>query len=408
MRLMVYSHDAYGLGNLRRMLAICTHLLAEIPNLSILLISGSPMLHSFRLPKGLDYIKLPCLNRGLFGNLSAKYLGTDTEETIHLRSQLILSGTSKFKADLLLVDKKPYGINHELAETLNFLQEKRPQVKRVLLLRDILDRSDRTIAEWQKHDYYGAIQSLYHQVLVVGDPDVFNLTQEYQFPLAAAQKVRFCGYIRKPMGDRSRTEIRQELRVQAPDRLVVVTPGGGEDGYGLIDAYLAGLKLRSPQACKSLIIFGPEMPLPQQEELRYRASYLPDVQWLEFTDDLMSYLDAADVVVSMAGYNTTCEILSLSKPAVVVPRHKPSEEQLIRAERLASRGLLTMVHPDRLAPSSLIEAVWQQLDSPLNFIAANRVDLNGLSRISHHMQTLLADGPSGRAASLSHASTVVI
>jgi len=408
MRLMVYSHDAYGLGNLRRMLAICTHLLAEIPNLSILLISGSPMLHSFRLPKGLDYIKLPCLNRGLFGNLSAKYLGTDTEETIHLRSQLILSAASNFKPDLMLVDKKPYGINHELAETLNFLQEKLPHVKRVLLLRDILDRSDRTIAEWQKHDYYQAIQSLYHQVLVVGSPDVFNLTQEYRFPMAAAQKVRFCGYIRKPLGDRSRAEIRRELRIQEHDRLVVVTPGGGEDGYSLIDAYLAGLKLRSPQIGKSLIIFGPEMPLPQQEELRYRASYLPDVQWLEFTDDLMSYLDAADVVVSMAGYNTTCEILSLSKPAVVVPRHKPSEEQLIRAERLASRGLLAMVHPDRLSPSSLMDAVWQQLDSPQNIIAADRVDLNGLSRISHHIQILLADRCSAPVASLSHASAVVV
>jgi predicted glycosyltransferase len=390
------------------MLAICTHLLAEIPNLSILLISGSPMLHSFRLPKGLDYIKLPCLNRGLFGNLSAKYLGTDTEETIHLRSQLILSAASNFKPDLMLVDKKPYGINHELAETLNFLQEKLPHVKRVLLLRDILDRSDRTIAEWQKHDYYQAIQSLYHQVLVVGSPDVFNLTQEYRFPMAAAQKVRFCGYIRKPLGDRSRAEIRRELRIQEHDRLVVVTPGGGEDGYSLIDAYLAGLKLRSPQIGKSLIIFGPEMPLPQQEELRYRASYLPDVQWLEFTDDLMSYLDAADVVVSMAGYNTTCEILSLSKPAVVVPRHKPSEEQLIRAERLASRGLLAMVHPDRLSPSSLMDAVWQQLDSPQNIIAADRVDLNGLSRISHHIQILLADRCSAPVASLSHASAVVV
>ena len=64
MRLMVYSHDAFGLGNLRRMLSICEYLLKDQTDLSILLVSGSPMLQAFRLPKGLDYIKLPCLNRG--------------------------------------------------------------------------------------------------------------------------------------------------------------------------------------------------------------------------------------------------------------------------------------------------------------------------------------------------------
>ncbi|MEO1133114.1 MAG: glycosyltransferase, partial [Cyanobacteria bacterium J06639_1] len=78
MKLMVYSHDTYGLGNLRRMLAICEHLLKTLPDLKILLISGAPMLHEFRLPDGLDYIKLPCLRRSESGDLSAKYLGTGT------------------------------------------------------------------------------------------------------------------------------------------------------------------------------------------------------------------------------------------------------------------------------------------------------------------------------------------
>jgi len=60
---MVYSHDTFGLGNIRRMLAICSHLHASIPDLSILIVSGSPMLQSFRVAQGIDYIKLPCLKR---------------------------------------------------------------------------------------------------------------------------------------------------------------------------------------------------------------------------------------------------------------------------------------------------------------------------------------------------------
>lgn len=139
MRLMVYSHDAFGLGNIRRMLAICEHLLYEIPELSILLLSGSPMLQGFRLPKGLDYIKLPCLNRGQTGEIAVKYLGMGIEETIKLRSELILSAAVNFQPDLFLVDKKPYGMKNELTDTLNYLHSQLSKTKLVLLLRDILD-----------------------------------------------------------------------------------------------------------------------------------------------------------------------------------------------------------------------------------------------------------------------------
>lgn len=391
MRIMVYSHDAYGLGNIRRMLAICTHLLTHMPELSILLISGSPMIHGFRLPQGLDYIKIPCLSRGLFGNLSSKYLGTDAEETVALRSQLILSAAASFRPDLLLVDKKPYGINNELVAALDFLKAKLPETKLILLLRDILDESERTIAEWEKQQYHQTIVDFYDLVLVVGSADVFNLVQEYRFPLTTANKTRFCGYLRKQTGDRSRAEVRQTLGLKVDDRLVVVTPGGGEDGYALIDTYFAGLYHQSKANWRSLVICGPEMPLPQQIELRYKADSLGpthSIQVLEFSDVLMDYLNAADVTVSMAGYNTTCEVLSLNKRAVVVPRHKPSEEQLIRAERLAQRDLLKMVHPDSLSPESLLKAITHQMDQVHQFNPAS-LDFNGLDRIVHYVKTLI-------------------
>ena len=75
-RLLVYSHDTFGLGNIRRMLAICEHLVEADVALSILLVTGSPVIHNLRLPARLDYIKLPCLTRRDFENYDVKYLGT--------------------------------------------------------------------------------------------------------------------------------------------------------------------------------------------------------------------------------------------------------------------------------------------------------------------------------------------
>ncbi|WP_026733001.1 glycosyltransferase family protein [Fischerella sp. PCC 9605] len=389
MRLLVYSHDAFGLGNIRRMLAICEHLLSEIDDLSILLLSGSPILQGFRLPKGLDYIKLPCLNRGETGNVAVKYLGTDINETVKMRSDLILSAAINYKPDLVLVDKKPYGIQNELAPTLDYLQAKLPQTRFVLLLRDILDTPEKTIAEWHKHSYYEAVEKFYDRVLVVGMPEVFNLPKEYQFPAAVAQKVEFCGYIRKPPGDKQRDTIREEVQLATDEQLVLVTPGGGEDGYQLIDTYLTGLKLLTDtHRIKSLIICGPEMPTEQKQALYQIAKAHPQVQIEEFTDDLMSYMTAADAVVSMGGYNTVCEILSARKPAVVVPRIKPSQEQFVRSQKMQQLGLFKAIHPEHLTPTTLIQELQQQLE---NNQANFTIDLEGLPRITHQIRNLLAD-----------------
>jgi predicted glycosyltransferase len=388
MRLMVYSHDGFGLGNIRRMLAICTHLLDSIPELSILVVSGSPMLHSFRLPKRLDYIKLPCLNRGASGEMSAKYLGTEIDETVKLRSELILSAIANFKPDIFLVDKKPYGIRNELKAAVEYLKAKLPETPLILLLRDILDHPDVTIPEWQKYGYYEAIEKFYKSVLVVGTPEIFDIRQEYQLPPAIAQKVQFCGYIRTELGRKSPNLIRSELRLSPEEQLILVTPGGGEDGYTLIDTYLSSLALLpASYKLRSLIICGPEMPAKDKAALEQKASAYPQVQISDFTDDLMSYIAAADTVVAMGGYNTTCEILSLGKPAVVVPRIKPSQEQSIRAEHLAKLGVLAAIHPNDLTPDILLRSLLQQLDTPQ--ISRTAINLNGLPKISQYISTLL-------------------
>jgi predicted glycosyltransferase len=388
MKLMVYSHDAFGLGNIRRMLTICESLLEQIEDLSILVLSGSPMLHSFRLPPRLDYIKLPCINRGESGQLRAKYLGTSLEETLRMRSDLILSAATHFKPDVLLVDKKPYGIEGELTDTVKYLHAELPNTKLVLLLRDILDRAEVTISDWEKNDYYSVIAKYYDRVLVVGMPEIFDITKEYKFPAEVNRKVRFCGYMHRKAGHRSIGEVRQELGVTESESLVLVTPGGGEDGYQLIETYLQGLALiPSETPLKTLIFTGPEMPVSQRLALVEQANQYPQVIIREFSDDLMSYVAAADTVVAMGGYNTICEILTTGRPAVIMPRIKPSHEQLIRATRMHQLGLFQAVHPEQLSPTKLMQSVLHQLQHD-HLRPSLSLDLDAMSRIGKHMLDL--------------------
>ena len=390
---LVYSHDTFGLGNIRRMLAICEHLLASISDLSILLVTGSPMVHSLRLPSRLDYIKLPCLTRTERESYAAKYLDIGIDDAMRLRSDLILHTVADFQPDLLLVDKKPYGINHELERTLRYLKRHHPATKQVLVLRDILDSPDVTRQVWQQQGYYAAIQALYDQVLVLGSPAIFNPVAEYAFPSAAAQKVRFTGYLRRAAGIQGRSAIRAHLQLADDQPLVLVTPGGGQDGYRLLDSYITGLDhLPAGSNLHSVIISGPELPEAQRRKLQWATAHRPQLSAIEFTNDLMSYIEASDVVVSMGGYNTVCEILSAGKRAVVVPRAKPVAEQWIRAERMAKLGLFTAIHPDALIAQHLIDAVLAELHSASGQHGVPpQLDLDGLPNIAQSISRLLAD-----------------
>lgn len=392
-RLLVYSHDTYGLGNIRRMLAICQHLLEVIPELSILLVTGSPVIHSLRLPALLDYIKLPCLTRTGRGEYSTKYLSAGINEAIQLRADLILATVKNFKPDLLMVDKKPLGVKGELAATLDHLQAERAATKQVLILRDILDSPEMITSNWERNGHYEAIRRFYDAVLVLGERAIFDPVVEYRFPPSVAAKVEFCGYIRKEAEAHSRAEVRRQLDVDGAGSLALVTSGGGEDGYHVIETYLTGLR-GAPlnQPLKSLVICGPEMPAPQRAQLQQKAAALPHVIFREFAGDMLSLMAAADVIVSMGGYNTVCEILSLRKPAIVIPRVRPTEEQWMRAERLGRLGYFKTIHPDRLTPAGLMDSVAVCLARNDWVTPLPAINLNALPVVAARVAGLLETG----------------
>jgi len=392
-KILVYSHDTFGLGNIRRMLAISQSLVGEFPDVSILIVTGSPMLQAFRVAPGIDYVKLPCLRRTQTGGYATKTLGMELDDTIRLRRNMITSAVRDFAPELILVDKKPFGVENELEPALHEASRRRRPPRLVLLLRDILDTPEATIPVWEKHGYHEAIERLYDNVLVVGSPDLFDLRAEYRFPRASAEKVRYCGFIGRESGRRTRTQVRQELGV-GDGRLVLVTPGGGEDGHQIIASYLKGLREQPPGAnVTTLLISGPELPQAGRDAAHAAAAQLPRVIHREFTDDMMSYMDAADVVVSMGGYNTICEILTLRKRAVVVPRTRPVQEQLIRAERMARLGLMRVIHPAMLGASRLMSVVREEMDREnVRSSRMYQVDLDGLKRIRTMLGGLIGLG----------------
>ena len=390
-RALIYAQDTQGLGNHRRMLAVANYLLDTFEGLSILLVSGSPTVQPFRTRERLDYVKLPCLRRTERDGYVSRFLESDVMSFVHIRSEMIDAALHHFRPDLVLVDEKPYGINNELALPLQDYKLMNPTARLALVLRDILGDPDAVHSSWTTDGSFDAIAALYDTVLVLGSTAVFDVRTEYQFPSPVAEKVRYCGYLYKELGPRTRGEVRAELKVTEKERLVLVTAGGGEDGYDLLSAYIKGIKgLPDKLRVRSLIVTGPDMPKAQQETLIELGAGCDWVSFMEFTDDLTAYMAAADLVVSMCGYNTVCKLLSLKKRAIVVPRVEPVQEQVIRAERLAPFGYVSVMYPDDLEPRNLAHAVLAELVSEAlePHALSSCVELDGYDRLGFCVSSL--------------------
>ena len=106
---------------------------------------------------------------------------------------------------------------------------------------------------------------------------------------------------------------------------------------------------------------GPFMPENAYDRL-YRQSN-DGIQVTRFTSDFISYLAAADLSVSMAGYNTCMNLLAAEVPALVWP-FEQNREQRLRAERLSVSGLLRALEQADLNPARLAAIMDQTLSKP--------------------------------------------
>ena len=384
MRLMVYSHDTFGLGNIRRMLAICHHLHATVEDLSILIVSGSPMLQSFRVANGIDYIKLPCLKRAESGELGVKFLPMEAEEVIRLRRELLLSTVISFRPDVVLVDKKPDGLAGELEPALRHIRCALPETQVSLVLRDILDAPEKTAAEWRERGYNNVLHWYYDHILVLGQQSVFDVCAEYRIPPAIARKVMYCGYVARHEALEASEKVRTRLGAERDAALVLATAGGGEDGFKVMQRSMEAARLlQARRPVQMVIVAGPELAVEQRNQLCAAAATMPHTRVVEFLPDMLSHMHAADVVISMGGYNTVCELATLHKRAVVVPRSTPVQEQAIRMERIAGLGPFATLALDTLGAEGLAEAVLAQLNAGDHRLCSEwRLDLGALPRIA--------------------------
>jgi predicted glycosyltransferase len=401
-RVLIYSHDTFGLGHLRRCRAIAHALVDHRADVSVLILSGSPIIGSYGFRQRVDFVRFPGVVKLRNGSYSAKGLDISIEHAIAFRRDLIKASADAFQPDLFLVDKEPLGLRGEVLPTLKLLKARGTRL--VLGLRDILDDQEYLAEEWGRKDVLPALSEYYDDILVYGAEGVYNPLAGLNLPGNVLAKMHYTGYLRRDAS--LEPFVPKPGALELPPRFVLVTPGGGGDGGPMIEAVIRAAEYQEVLTPGTglvgdhmLIVMGPFMPPELQADFKARAAGLPNLQVLTFLPDLDAVMSKAAAIVGMGGYNTFCEILSADRPSLIVPRTVPRLEQWIRADRMARRGVINMIsEADAADPVKMAQAISALPLRPRPSAAGLSGMLDGFSAINRKIDGWLPKASGRKAA----------
>ncbi|HEY6331658.1 MAG TPA: glycosyltransferase [Blastocatellia bacterium] len=379
--------DPAGLGHLRRNTNIALRFAGETLSGNALVIGVWPPGLCAHSTPGVDFIKLPSVQRTAARTWRPSSLRIGLDRLLDLRSSVIVTTLETLEPDVFLVDHLPAGYCGELEPALDFLKRRSSRTKTVLGLRDILDAPDVIRREWERDGVYDVLQRYYDLILIYGDPTVFDAAAHYDLNRTCGGKVVYCGYVGPSDLPKPGVRLPDESSPDGAKHLLIMG-GGGFDAYPMMSMCIGAIaRMRNDTELDCTLITGPLMDRSEYQSIKNEAAGLPIVV-APYVDNPLDYIRRADLVIGMAGYNTVVETMSLGKRMLVVPRGGPSAEQSMRGDIFAAKGYVATRRLEDSSPESFAEAIWRSLESQPS--AGPMPDFNGLTKVVEELRKTAA------------------
>ncbi|PRC94350.1 hypothetical protein [Solimicrobium silvestre] len=316
MRVLLFCHDAKGLGHLRRISRIAASLQGDF---SCLIMTGMTESH-WMVPQECETIKLPSWD-GISAVRAKRYnrprwLHVPIEEAVSIRSRMIASVSEAFQPDAILVDYLPFGINDELRPLL-----KTTTARKYFIHRGIADSADADMLFGAASQDFGEV---YDRIIVTADRRIVDVVKEYKFVPNTAAKTVYVGYVWPPQANHTHGTSEDAPRV-------VCSCGGGTGGGALLAACIDAARMMPN--CNFDVIVGPHGAVP------ITASLPINCHITMVHKDLTSLHQNAAVVVTHGGYNSVIEAASGGARILVyhLESQTPDSDERIHFEQRLSR-----------------------------------------------------------------------
>ncbi len=364
-RYLLFSHDGFGLGHVRRNSLIARSLVKLDPAAEVTIVTGTATQPGWLQDRGFAVVRVPPLLKDPDG--SYRHPQRRFEDVLAQRAWVFNAAVERIAPHVVLVDRHPYGIGGELRVGLE--RARRGGARLVIGLRDVLDEPVQVRAELNGAGWDG-VGELFDAVLIYGERALCDHEREYGLALTP----HYCGLVAPDPAPPSPRIPRQ----------LVIAAGGGADGSATFELGLGLLALRP--RWRAVALAGPFA----NQWLGAHGAVTDRVQILQNVHGCAPYFASASARVQMAGYNSSAEALVGGVRPILVPRRNPRREQAIRASRLAAMGLADVV--DEAARPE--EVAWL-LDRPRHLdadtVARAGLRLDGAQRAAERLMALATE-----------------
>ena len=327
-KILFYYHHFGGLGHGSRIYAMCKALRQIDKNIkTVVLNSGTPQ-PELNIEKFATLINLPYLKtkRGLFSGLQAE---GDLKSTFEKRRKIIALIMRNIRFDIAVFEHYPFGrdsLHNEISHMTNILEKQNAAI--YSSIRDIIvnDTPRSIVIERLKS---------FQAVFVHSDPQM-GLKANFELSDPIKEKIIYTNRVFSASVSELTTKrkILEKLNC-TKKRLIVINFGGGIDGKTVISSLLSkmfSIKDAVDKVTKTmyLISTGPSIDDDVFERLTESVNN-KDIIIKKFIDDMPSYVKAAQIYLTMGGYNSINNALVTKTKALVFPRES-DPEQKIRAD----------------------------------------------------------------------------
>lgn len=389
MKIIIYCQHVLGIGHLFRTIEICKALHQH----AVILVTGGPPVAT-TLPQHVREFRLPQLQMDHnFKGLHASRPDMSLDQVKNERRNRLLALFEAEKPDLFIVELYPFGrkaFRFELDPVLERIRKNKASACSVVCsVRDILVEKENQ----EKHETRAVktLNNFFDAVLVHSDPEIVKISTTFHKYNEIRIPVAYTGFIAQKPLPAAKDQLRRQLDVNDDELLVIASAGGGNVGAPLLEAVIRAFKrLKINRQIQLLVFTGPFLDRDRSRHLQQLAD--KNIRVAEFATNFISLLTVADLSVSMAGYNTSMNILVSRVPALVWP-FPQNREQSQRARRLAHVGALQVLTENDLQPQQLSEIMDRTLAAEHH--PSFEIDLEGAQNTVTWVEKLAASRACG-------------
>lgn len=358
-RVMLYCQYLSGMGHLVRTTQFAQALAARFEPTVII---GGPRVDGFEPPEGVEIVYLPplWLEDGSFRVAG----GNDVERVKRARREALIDLFDADRPSIVITEFFPFGRHDLLFELEPWMRHIRDTAPDTLIVSSLRDLIGKTVLSDQTDRIVDLANTYFDTVLVHSDPQFMRLEDGFVGAAQIKAPILHTGFVAQ-----------DSVSVPEPTDVpfILVSVGGGRIGANLLDTALDAARLLEAEVPHQFRVFtGPFLGDGTYDALARKARGLSNVALSRFTPKLMAHMQAADLSISLAGYNTTMNVLRSGVPAILVPigHYDFDCEQYMRAEKLSALGAVDMLREADLSPEALASAIRQRLareTAPLQF-----------------------------------------